>query len=138
MYKPYLHRVQYYETDRMGVTHHSNYLRFMEEARVDFLEQIGYGYQRMEKEGLVSPVVSVHLQFKKPTTFYDQLLIDVEVKDVTVAKLEIAYTITCNGEVVCTATSVHCFVDEEGRPISLKRKNVELYNLLLSVCEKNQ
>lgn len=138
MYKPYLHRVQYYETDRMGVTHHSNYLRFMEEARVDFLEQIGYGYQRMEKEGLVSPVVSVNLQFKKPTTFYDQLLIDVEVKDVSVVKLEIAYTITCNGEVVCTATSVHCFVDEEGRPISLKRKNVELYNLLLSVCEKNQ
>ncbi len=138
MYKPYLHRVQYYETDRMGVTHHSNYLRFMEEARVDFLEQIGYGYQRMEKEGLVSPVVSVNLQFKKPTTFYDQLLIDVEVKDVSVVKLEIAYTITCNGEVVCTATSVHCFVDEEGRPISLKRKNVELYNLLLSLCEKNR
>ena len=57
--KPYQHRVQYYETDRMQLTHHSNYLRFMEEARVDFLEQLGWGYNRMEEEGLISPVVGI-------------------------------------------------------------------------------
>lgn len=36
----YQHTVQYYETDRMGITHHSNYIRWMEEARVDFLQQL--------------------------------------------------------------------------------------------------
>ena len=41
MIKPYVHKVQYYETDKMQITHHSNYLRFMEEARIDYLEQIG-------------------------------------------------------------------------------------------------
>lgn len=47
----YIHRVQYYETDRMGITHHSNDIRWMEEARIDFLEQIGWGYARMERAG---------------------------------------------------------------------------------------
>lgn len=41
----YQHKVQYYETDKMGITHHSNYIRFLEEARIDFLEKIGYGYK---------------------------------------------------------------------------------------------
>ena len=45
--KPYIHKVQYYETDKMGITHHSNYIRWMEEARVDFMEQIGWGYDKM-------------------------------------------------------------------------------------------
>lgn len=57
--KPYIHRVQYYETDRMGITHHSNYIRWMEEARVAFLEEIDWGYDRLEAEGVVSPVLSV-------------------------------------------------------------------------------
>ena len=49
------HKVQYYETDRMGITHHSNYVRWMEEARVHFLEQIGWGYDRLESSGILSP-----------------------------------------------------------------------------------
>ena len=44
--KPYLHEVKYYETDKMGITHHSNYIRFMEEARIDWLDQLGYGFDR--------------------------------------------------------------------------------------------
>ena len=57
--KPYLHRVQYYETDMMGVVHHSNYIRWMEEARIDFMDQLGFPYARMEAEGVLSPVKSV-------------------------------------------------------------------------------
>ena len=48
--EPYLHKVQYYETDKMGIAHHSNYIRWMEEARVDFLEKIGWGFDRLEAE----------------------------------------------------------------------------------------
>ena len=69
--KAYQHEVKYYECDRMGITHHSNYVRFMEEARVDWMDQIGYGFERMEAEGVVSPVVSVECNFKRPTTFKD-------------------------------------------------------------------
>ena len=52
----YSHRVQYYETDRMGIVHHSNYVRWMEEARVDFLARIGFPYDAMEARGVISPV----------------------------------------------------------------------------------
>ena len=57
--EPYHHTVQYYETDRMGITHHSNYIRWMEEARVDFLRQLGWGYDRLEAEEIISPVTEL-------------------------------------------------------------------------------
>ena len=47
----YKHTVQYYETDKMGITHHSNYIRWMEEARVDFLKSTGFGYDKLEEMG---------------------------------------------------------------------------------------
>ena len=49
--KDYIRKINYYETDKMGITHHSNYIRFMEEARIDFLDQIGCGYAKMERDG---------------------------------------------------------------------------------------
>ena len=56
---PYIHKVQYYETDQMGIVHHSNYIRWFEEARIDLLEQLGIGYDMIEKEGIISPVIGV-------------------------------------------------------------------------------
>ena len=50
----YKHKVQYYETDKMGITHHSNYIRWMEEARIDFLSRIGWDYKSMEDSGIIS------------------------------------------------------------------------------------
>ena len=61
----YIHKVNYYETDKMGITHHSNYIRFMEEARLHFLQEIGYPMTRLEKEGVTSPVVSVNSEIMK-------------------------------------------------------------------------
>lgn len=46
--KAYKHSVQYYETDRMGITHHSNYVRWMEEARSFLLKDIGFPYDCIE------------------------------------------------------------------------------------------
>ena len=53
----YRHKVQYYETDKMGITHHSNYIRWMEEARIWFLSEIGFSYAKLEEMGMVSPVL---------------------------------------------------------------------------------
>ena len=54
---PYEHKVQYYETDGMGIVHHSNYIRWFEEARVDLLEQLGFGYNRIEEAGYSASVM---------------------------------------------------------------------------------
>lgn len=119
----YTHKVHYYETDKMGVTHHSNYIRWMEEARVDFLEQIGYGYRKLEEEGIISPVIGVECDFKTPTTFDDDVEIEVSVKEFRGVRLTIGYVMKrkSDGALVLTGRTRHCFVDPNGRPIILER-----------------
>ena len=65
----YIHKVRYYESDAMGITHHSNYIRFMEEARIDALDRAGYGFEKMEADGVSSPVVSLSVNYRRPTKF---------------------------------------------------------------------
>ncbi len=133
----YIHRVMYYETDKMGVTHHSNYIRWMEEARIDFFDRIGLSYRTLEEKGLFSPVVSVECSFKAPTTFEDEVAIEVKVEEYKAAKLILGYDMTKIGsdETVCTARSVHCFVDREGKLIALRKTDPELDSILRSICE---
>lgn len=130
----YKHEVKYYECDRMGVTHHSNYIRFMEEARVYWMDVLGYGYDRMEADGVVSPVVAVSCNYKHPTTFKDIIEIDVEVAEMTGLKLSFAYTMRVGGKVVCTATSTHCFL-EAGRPVVFSERFPEFYKAITSATE---
>lgn len=122
--KDYIHKVHYYETDKMGVTHHSNYIRWMEESRVDFLDQIGYGYSKMEKEGVISPVIGVECEYKKTTTFDDIICIRPEIESYNGIKLVIRYTMTNRetGDLVCIGKSKHCFLSTEGKPLSLKKQ----------------
>ena len=122
----YTHVVKYYECDRMGVTHHSNYIRFMEEARIDWMDQLGYGFERMEAEGIVSPVVALSCNFKHTTTFKDVIEIELRVAEISALKISFAYTMKVGGKVVCTATSTHCFI-EAGRPVMLQERFPELY-----------
>ena len=87
----YKHVVQYYETDKMGVTHHSNYIRWMEEARIDFLSRIGWDYARLERDGIISPVTEVTCRYRKSTTFADEIFITVSVKEYRGLRLVLAY-----------------------------------------------
>ena len=68
-WEPYLHKAQYYETDGMGIIHHSNYIRWFEEARVDFLAQIGMPFEQVEARGIVSPVIRVVCEYKTMARF---------------------------------------------------------------------
>ena len=129
MVAEYIHKVQYYETDKMGVTHHSNYLRIMEEARTDFLEKIGYSYDRMEKEEIFSPVVSISCDFKKSTTYADFVKVDVDIVELSAVKIKFRYIMKVNSDVVFTATSTHCCLNKNGKVISLKREKPEVYEL---------
>ena len=63
---PYEHNAKYYETDQMGIIHHSNYIRWMEEARMDMMEQMGFGYDKMEELEIISPVISVNCFGRSP------------------------------------------------------------------------
>lgn len=133
--KPYIHEVKYYETDQMKITHHSNYIRFMEEARIDMQRQIGWDYIEFERVGIVSPVVSVCCDYKKTTTFADVIEIEVKVKKFNGAKLSLAYIMTCNGDIVATGESQHCFMDETGRLVNMKKRYPEFYETVNGCIE---
>ena len=133
--EPYIHKVQYYETDRMQVTHHSNYVRFMEEARVSYLSRIGWDYKRMEAEGIISPVVEISCKYRKTTTFEDVISVEVYVKEVSSVKLKLGYCMKAEDELVFTAESMHCFLNKEGAPINLKKELPGFYETLLSLKE---
>ncbi|MBO4319203.1 MAG: acyl-CoA thioesterase [Treponema sp.] len=135
----YRHKVAYYETDKMAVTHHSNYIRWMEEARVDFLDQIGWSFHKLEETGIVSPVISINCNYKRSTVFDDVVEIEASIKSFSGVKLVIEYVMKKAGEdtVVCTGTSEHCFLNAQGRPIRLQSEYPGFYEALMNCVKKD-
>ena len=128
----YKHIVQYYETDKMGITHHSNYIRWMEEARCDFLKKIGWDYARFEEQGIVSPVVDIAGKYKATTTFEDEIFIDVSVQEFKSAKMILHYDMRKgDGTKVFEGTSSHCFLNEKGMPMRMNKAFPEFHQTLL-------
>lgn len=127
----YEHKVQYYETDKMGVVHHSNYIRWFEECRVDIMEKNGLGYDKMEREEIICPVVSVSCNYTSMTEFGETVVIVPRIEKFNGIRLAISYVVKNKetGEVRCTGKSSHCFLDVSGHPVSLKRTSPEFYEL---------
>lgn len=120
--QPYQHHCQYYETDQMGIIHHSNYIRWFEEARIDYLKQVGLPYEDMEKNGIISPVLEVSCQYKEMMKFQDTATIILRLKKYTDIRFEIEYQVyNQHNELCTTGYSQHCFLNKEGKPLSLKR-----------------
>ena len=122
--------VQYYETDMMGIAHHANYVHWMEEARIDFMDHIGYPYARMEAEGVMSPVRSLSVQYKKPCTFGDKVAIDVSVEAFNGVVMTLRYRMTRAETLLCEARSEHVFVDRQGRLLRVKRDMPEFCEII--------
>ncbi len=120
----YKHKVQYYETDKMGITHHSNYIRWMEEARVNWLEKIGWSFEKIENLGMISPVVEINCKYINSTKFNDLVEIKVSLKEYTGVKLIVKYEMinSKTKEIVLKGESKHCFTTKEGKIISIKKE----------------
>ena len=121
----YQHFVQYYETDKMGVTHHSNYIRFMEEARLDFFKKIGFDYLDFERMGVVSPVIGLNnIRYKRPSTAGDTLDIEVAIKAIGNVTFTVQYVMKNKDVVVFTGESEHCLLGKDGKIVPLTDKKV--------------
>ena len=81
--------VRYYETDQMGIVHHSNYVRYFECGRSKFLEDVGIPIVEIERGGIVMPVVSVNVNYKTPAKMGDRLRIVSKVLKEPMAKIEV-------------------------------------------------
>lgn len=135
-------KVRYAETDKMGVVYHANYLVWLEIARAEFLDNLGFPYERMEEAGYMSPVVDVRLSYGAPLTYGDTAVVRTRVCALSPAKTEYAYEIYKEGQdpdadkPCCTARTSHCVVDAKTfRPVSQKRAIPELYAAYQGVLE---
>ena len=119
----YEHQAQYYETDQMGIIHHSNYIRWFESARIWYMQQIGVDYADMEKAGIACPVLEVNCVYKSMVHFGDTVEILPKVEKYNGVRLELSYIIQDKKtqEIRTYGSSKHCFLDREGRPLSLKK-----------------
>ena len=96
----------------MGVVHHSNYLRYFEVARLEWLTQLGVSYNKMEEEGVMMPVISAQIDYKIPARFEDQLRIKIHLKEIPLVKMTFIYeVVNQKDELVCTATTVLAFMN---------------------------
>ncbi len=134
----YERKINYYETDAMQIVHHSNYIRFMEEARIMALSNIGLPYSEIEKEGILIPVLTVNCQYKHPTRYGDVILVDIKTKEYNGVKLIMEYEITNKetGELILTGETKHCFTDQNLKPVSLKKAKPEMHEKMNELLNK--
>ena len=104
----------------------------MEEARMNFLSEIGYPLTRFETEGITSPVISINCEYKHTTTYSDEIEIEVRLTQYTGVKLSLSYIMknAVTGNIVATASSSHCFIDNNQNPIAIKKRFPD-FDLLL-------
>lgn len=129
----YQHKVQYYETDQMGVVHHSNYIRWFEEARTDFLEKSGFSYAWMEEQGIIIPVLFVSAEYKAMVHYGEDVWIVPVVTEFNGVKLKLCYEVrnVKTGVLTTTGASSHCFLGRDQRPLRLKKEFPQVYKMFM-------
>ena len=114
--KYYDRKINYYETDQMGIVHHSNYIRYFEEARCSFMEQSGYPYARLEEEEILSPTLAVSCK----CAFHYEIT-DAETR-----------------ELRAKGTSEHGFIGRDGKPVNLPKEKPDFYAVCQSEYEPEE
>lgn len=130
-------KINYYETDKMGVVHHSNYIRFFEEARCQFLQNADLPYDKLESNGIMSPVLGFSCKYKQHVTFGDIIEIHTHIKEFTGVKFTVSYEVynKNTGALCVTGESNHCFTDSNLKPLNLKKHHADVYEKFLNLVE---
>jgi acyl-CoA thioester hydrolase len=107
----------------MGIIHHSNYIRWFESARIWYMSQIGVDYRDMEAQGVVSPVLEVSCTYKSMVHFGDTVDVIPSIQKYNGIRLELSYEVLDaeTGELRSIGRSSHCFLNRDGKPVSLKK-----------------
>ena len=137
---PYRRKVNYYETDKMGIVHHSNYIRFFEEARSDLIEQAGMAYSEIEAAGVMMPVLSVECRCLRPLHYDEEFYVSVTVERFTGTRLILNYQLfsSVTGMLCTEGKSSHCFTDFNLKPLRTKHSHPQIFSLFSELCSGNE
>lgn len=131
-------KINYYETDRMGVVHHSNYIRYLEEARCTWMESMQMPMSLLEERGMTIPVLGVNVTYKHHVTFEDTIQIKVTIKEYNGVRMTVEYEVKDKktGNLVLLGETKHCFTNKELRPINLKKYAPDFSEKFEKIVEK--
>jgi len=110
------YKIRYAETDQMGVVHHANYLLYLEQARIDWLEKKGISYAELEQSGIMLPVYNINIDYKQPITFGDTVKVNVERGEMHGVRIPFDYKLyNSSNELVVEAQVTLIFLSSETR-----------------------
>ena len=112
-------RVRYGETDQMGFVYHGNYAQYLEMGRIELLRKLGVSYKKMEEDGVMLPVLSLNINFKKSAYYDDVIKVKTQLNKTPTVRIEFDYEITNQkNEILTLAKAELVFVNmKTGRPI---------------------
>ncbi len=131
----YIREINYYETDKMGIVHHSNYIRFLEEARCRWMKELGLPMEKLEEMGYTIPTLEVNCKYLYPVTSGDVISIRPYISEYNGVRMTISYEVintNTNNEVIKAITK-HCFTNKELKPVNMKKSNSDIHRILEKV-----
>jgi acyl-CoA thioester hydrolase len=107
-------QVQYYETDKMGVVHHSNYIRYYETARTDFIKSLGVSYRQLEESGTAMPIVNISIKYIQPAAYDDILTVKTTLKELPTSRITFYYEMYNQaGKLINEGYTILAFLNQE-------------------------
>jgi acyl-CoA thioester hydrolase len=125
-------RVRYAETDQMGVVYYANYLVWMEVARVEFCQALGFRYRDMEiEDGVMIAVVEAQCRYLYPARFDDEVIIETRLVAANPRIVSFGYEMRLaeGDRKLATGTTRHIFCNREMKPVRLPAKYREAFGV---------
>jgi acyl-CoA thioester hydrolase len=109
--------VRYAETDMMGVVYHGRYLPWCEVGRTTLLKELGLAYRQLEADGYRLPVLEVSAKYFRPALYDDTITIVTTLRERPLLRIRLEYEVKRGDELLATGSTVHAFIDREGKPV---------------------
>ncbi len=127
----FYYKIRYAETDQMGIVHHANYLLYLEQARIEWLEKKGVNYAELEQQGIMLPVYNISINYRKPIHFGDTVKVVIKRGELYGVRIPFEYKLyNSKNDLIVEAEVTLIFTS------SVTRKPIrcpgELRNILLS------
>ncbi len=126
------HRVPFFDTDGMRIVHHANYVRYLELARIVYLDEHDQPYRDWVENELHFAVTGVEVGYRRGARFDEILEITCWMERLRGASLRMAYVISCEGELVARGATDHAMVDDSGKPVRIPKERREAMKPLVA------